>query len=109
MKQKYEPHGLTFARYPGCKCDIPAHNYAYSFAPKPDWPNYYATSQQIHQYMHEVADKYNCRQYIRLEHSIQRAVWNEQSSKWDLTVKDSHGTLFVDHADVFINAGGVLK
>jgi cation diffusion facilitator CzcD-associated flavoprotein CzcO len=31
-------------RYPGCQCDIPAHNYAYSFAANPAWPNYYATS-----------------------------------------------------------------
>lgn len=100
---------LTRDRYPGCKCDIPAHNYAYSFAPKPDWPNYYATSQQIHQYMHEVADKYDSRRYIRLGHSIQRAMWNEETSKWDLTVKDSGGRVFIDHVDVFINAGGVLK
>jgi cation diffusion facilitator CzcD-associated flavoprotein CzcO len=27
-------------RYPGCQCDIPAHNYAFSFEPNPKWPNY---------------------------------------------------------------------
>jgi cation diffusion facilitator CzcD-associated flavoprotein CzcO len=96
-------------RYPGCKCDIPAHNYAYSFEPKPDWPNYYATSQQIHQYMHEVADKYDCKKYIKLQHAIQEATWDEISTKWRLSVKDADGRTFVDHVDVFINAGGVLK
>ncbi|KAJ9608099.1 hypothetical protein H2200_007087 [Cladophialophora chaetospira] len=96
-------------RYPGCKCDIPAHNYAYSFAPKSDWPNYYATSQQIHKYMHEVADKYDCKRYIKLQHSIQEAAWNDESAKWRLSVEDAGGHTFIDHVDVFINAGGVLN
>lgn len=96
-------------RYPGCKCDIPAHNYAYSFAPKPDWPNYYATSQEIHQYMHDVAEKFDCKKYIKLQHSIQAARWNEAKAKWELEVKDGQGNIFSDDVDIFINAGGVLK
>lgn len=96
-------------RYPGCKCDIPAHNYAYSFAPKHDWPNYYATSQQIHKYMHETVAKYDCDKYVKLQHSIQRAVWQESKGKWELTVRDADGQTFIDEVDVFINAGGVLK
>lgn len=100
---------LILQRYPGCKCDIPAHNYAYSFAPKSDWPNYYATSKQIHQYMHEVVDKYDCRKYVKLQHSITRATWSDSEAKWALEVKEADGHEFVDEVDVFINAGGVLK
>lgn len=96
-------------RYPGCKCDIPAHNYAYSFAPKPDWPNYYATAEQIHQYMHDVADKYDCNKYIHYKHSINSAVWNENTAKWEVTVQKPDGSAFLDEVDIFINAGGVLK
>lgn len=100
---------LTRSRYPGCKCDIPAHNYAYSFAPNPDWPNYYATSEQIHKYMHEVADKYDCNQYIKYNHTIKSAIWNEDEAKWNITIQRTDGTTFLDKVDVFINAGGVLK
>ncbi|KAL4876146.1 hypothetical protein BJY04DRAFT_231971 [Aspergillus karnatakaensis] len=96
-------------RYPGCKCDIPAHNYAYSFEPKPDWPNYYATSQQIHEYMRGVADKYECNQYIRYQHTIKSAIWSEEKAKWELQVQQSNGAIFKDEVDVFINAGGVLN
>ncbi|KAL2853502.1 hypothetical protein BJX68DRAFT_264970 [Aspergillus pseudodeflectus] len=95
-------------RYPGCKCDIPAHNYAYSFAPNPAWPNYYATSEQIHAYMHNVADKYECKQYIRFRHTIRSAVWEEDKGKWVLEVENSEGRLR-DEVDVFVNAGGVLN
>lgn len=100
---------LYLHRYPGCKCDIPAHNYAYSFAPNPDWPNYYATAEQIHEYMHSVADKYDCKKYVKLQHSIQGARWNESKAKWDLEVKGPEGKVFSDEVDVFINASGVLK
>ncbi|KAL3455430.1 hypothetical protein BJX64DRAFT_297637 [Aspergillus heterothallicus] len=95
-------------RYPGCKCDIPAHNYAYSFAPNPAWPNYYATSEQIHAYMHDVADRYGCKQYIRYRHAIKSAVWNEEKAKWALEVENDGGR-FQDEVDVFVNAGGVLN
>uniref|UniRef100_A0A8H7KCV7 FAD/NAD(P)-binding domain-containing protein n=1 Tax=Bionectria ochroleuca TaxID=29856 RepID=A0A8H7KCV7_BIOOC len=97
-------------RYPGCKCDIPAHNYAYSFAPKPNWPNYYATSEQIHQYMHDVAKQYDCEKYVKYNHSIRSAAWVEDISKWQLTVEKTAKRLtFVDEVDIFINAGGVLN
>lgn len=95
-------------RYPGCQCDIPAHNYAYSFAANPQWPNYYATSEQIHAYMKDVAKQYEVEKYIRLQHSVERAVWNEKKGKWDLKIR-SGSTLFNDECDVFINASGVLK
>lgn len=26
-------------RYPGCACDIPSHNYQFTWEPNPDWTN----------------------------------------------------------------------
>lgn len=103
---------LTVAiyRYPGCQCDIPAHNYSFSFAPNPSWPNYYATSEQIHAYMKDVAEKYQVSQYIRLRHSVESAVWNEENGKWEIRVKNlNNGAVATDECDVFINASGILK
>jgi cation diffusion facilitator CzcD-associated flavoprotein CzcO len=34
-------------RYPGCACDVLAHNYTYSFEPKWDWSANYAGSEEI--------------------------------------------------------------
>ena len=96
-------------RYPGCQCDIPAHNYSYSFAPNPEWPNYYATSEQIHAYMEDVAKRYEVERYIRLRHSVESAVWNEMKGKWELQVRYGNGVVHKDECDVFINASGVLK
>lgn len=95
--------------YPGCKCDIPAHNYSFSFAANPAWPNYYATSEQIHGYMKDVARKYEVEQFIRYRHSVCSAVWREEDGKWEIKVQKEDGSVFTDVCDVFVNASGVLK
>lgn len=100
---------MQLNRYPGCKCDIPAHNYAFSFAANESWPNYYATAQEIHQYMHSVADKYDCNRFIKYQHAIKSAMWNEVKGKWELRVQRGDGKIVDDEVDVFVNAGGILK
>jgi cation diffusion facilitator CzcD-associated flavoprotein CzcO len=109
--EKNEDIGGTWLenRYPGCRCDIPAHNYSYSFCPNPAWPGYYATAEQIHAYMKDVEIKYDCGKYIKLEHRITSAIWQEHKGKWALKVKGADGVEFLDECDVFINAGGILK
>lgn len=59
--------------------------------------------------MRKVADKYDCNQYIRYQHTIKSAVWKEDKAKWEVQVQQSNGAVFKDEVDVFINAGGVLK
>lgn len=64
-------------KYPGCQCDIPAHNYAYSFEPNPDWPNYYAKAPQIYEYMKNTSKKYDVDRYMKFRHEIINALWDE--------------------------------
>ncbi|CAM1510709.1 Fc.00g010440.m01.CDS01 [Cosmosporella sp. VM-42] len=97
-------------RYPGCSCDIPAHNYAYSFAPNPAWTHYYASSSQIHQYMKAVSFKYKCDKYFTYRHRVTKANWDEETQKWNLNVSDLDRELdFSESCDILINAGGVLN
>lgn len=105
---QYNLSRLMQPRYPGCQCDIPAHNYAYSFEPNPEWPNYYATSKQIYDYVEKTAHKYSVEKYIQFRHRIEQALWDEEIGKWKVHVR-SGDRVFVDECDVFINAGSVLK
>ncbi|KAL4966984.1 flavin-containing monooxygenase [Aspergillus stella-maris] len=95
-------------RYPGCQCDIPAHNYAYSFEPNLEWPNYYATSKQIHDYLKKTAAKYDVERYIQYKHAVESARWDDVQGKWSLTVRNGDH-VFETQCDVFVNAGGVLN
>ena len=37
--------------YPGAACDVPSHLYSFSFAPKADWPDKYASQADILDYL----------------------------------------------------------
>ncbi|OAP56144.1 hypothetical protein AYL99_09323 [Fonsecaea erecta] len=100
---------LCIARYPGCQCDIPAHNYSYSFEPNPNWPGYYASSREIHDYMKQVIKKYDVGKYMHTSHEILSAVWNADRGRWNLRVRKPSGEEFDDHCEIFINAGGLLN
>ncbi|OQE04269.1 hypothetical protein PENSOL_c001G05270 [Penicillium solitum] len=122
-KEKMEHHQVNFQvyeknndlggtwllnRYPGCQCDIPSHNYAYSFDPKADWPGYYASSEQIFEYMKEVSARHGCDDCFTFGHEVTKAIWDDMEGKWRLTVM-ANGTQFDDYCHILINAAGILN
>ncbi|GAW11751.1 hypothetical protein ANO14919_011010 [Xylariales sp. No.14919] len=97
-------------RYPGCACDVPAHNYTWSFEPKLDWSSVYAPAKEIYGYFSGFAQKYNLHQYIRLQHQVIGAYWNHEKGEYDLNIKDTANNLVInDHCHILINACGVLN
>ncbi|KAE9408295.1 FAD/NAD-P-binding domain-containing protein [Gymnopus androsaceus JB14] len=96
-------------QYPGCRCDIPSVNYQMSWCPNPDWPEYYSTAKEIHQYYKRLVEKFNLGKYMRLSHEVVKADWAEDINKWRLTVVGPDGKQFEDECNVFINGGGVLN
>ncbi|KAI0410044.1 hypothetical protein F4802DRAFT_543132 [Xylaria palmicola] len=96
-------------RYPGCACDVPSHNYTWSFEPRHDWSSVYASASEIYDYFNAFADKYDLRQYVRLQHQVAGASWNSDKSEYDVAVKNADGVEIMDHCDILINASGVLN
>ena len=97
-------------RYPGCACDVPSHNYTWSFEPKLDWSAVYAGSGEIFEYFNSFAQKYRLHQYIKTSHQIVAAAWDDQHSGWNLTAKDLiSGNEVSDQCDILINASGILN
>lgn len=51
FENKYEPlpsfniqvRAYITHRYPGCACDIPSHNYQFTWEPNPDWTRLYVS------------------------------------------------------------------
>ncbi|THH13673.1 hypothetical protein EW146_g6563, partial [Bondarzewia mesenterica] len=66
-------------RYPGLACDIPSHC--------TQWSSFYAPGPEILAYMRRVAEKYKLSKYIRLQHELTHARWNETSGKWELRIR----------------------
>lgn len=69
-------------RYPGLAVDIPSFTYSYSFEPNPNWTRLYAPGAELKRYAEHVADKYQLRQYMRFNTTIERAVYDEQNQQW---------------------------
>ena len=81
-------------RYPGCQCDIPSHLYSFSFAPNPDWSRTYSKQAEIWDYMRRVAEDYGVMPYIRFEHEVTGAQWDEEAQHWSLA--SSRGEITAD-------------
>lgn len=97
-------------RYPGCACDIPAHNYTYTFEPKHDWSTAYADSDEIRQYFVAFSKKYALEKYFKLQHKVTGARWLNEKGEWKINVDDLRSRKTFDHTcDIFINAGGYLN
>ncbi|KAL6230334.1 hypothetical protein BDW75DRAFT_248777 [Aspergillus navahoensis] len=97
-------------RYPGCACDVPSHNYTWSFEPKADWSASYANSKEIFDYFDSFARKHGLRHYCRMRHQVIGAAWNTQHGGYDVRVRDLQlGQEWNDSCDILINAGGILN
>lgn len=96
-------------RYPGCACDVPAHNYTFSFEPKFDWSANYASSSEIFKYFSDFVEKYDLRQYISLEHEVVGAHWMGEDNEWSVTVRKPSGDTVERRCDFLINAAGILN
>ncbi|KAI0343446.1 FAD/NAD-binding domain-containing protein [Trametopsis cervina] len=97
-------------KYPGVACDVPAHSYVFTFAPNPDWSEFYASGHEIGEYVKGVAEKFELRAITKFNHRLTRAEWNEQDGKWHLNVQDANNDAeFTDNADVVISCTGVLN
>lgn len=97
-------------RYPGCRCDIPSHSYQFSWKPKHDWSNFFASAYEISAYLRQVCDDEGMRDTIKTSHQIVSARWIEGDAAWKLRVRNLEtGREFGDYANYLLDASGILK
>ncbi len=97
-------------RYPGCKCDIPSHNYQFSWRPNPTWSAFFAGATEIKQYLQSLTEAEQLMTAIKLSHQIIGAEWSEDEGQWLVRVKNvATGEVFDDHCNFLLNAAGILK
>ncbi|KAM0293660.1 hypothetical protein ACHAPM_011584 [Fusarium culmorum] len=96
-------------RYPGCACDIPAHNYVYSFEPNPSWSANYASSTEIFDYFSRFAVKYDLRKYIKTQHEVVGATWVEERACWVVSIRRPDNTILNQECDWLISGASILN
>ena len=91
-----------------CACDVPAHNYTWSFEPKKDFTAVYASAPELFKYFHDFGMKYDLYKFFKCNHQVVGATWNGDA--WDLEIEDrKNNKVIKDQADILINASGILN
>jgi cyclohexanone monooxygenase len=79
-------------RYPGARCDVESMQYSYSFSEELqqewNWSERYAPQPEILKYARHVADRFGLRADIVFNTRVERAVFDEDSSIWEVTTSD---------------------
>lgn len=90
--------------YPGCRCDIPSLLYSYSFAPKPDWEDHFATQPEIWRYLRDVTTAFELEPHIRYKTDVEACSWNKAQGHWFIETSDGRLT-----ARLLVTATGALN
>lgn len=86
----------------------PTVNYQFSWG-NTVWDKFYASAEEIFAYFKGLAVDYDLLKYVRLEHNVVSANWNDETAKWHVIVRGPDGKDVEDTCDVFVNASGFLS
>jgi cation diffusion facilitator CzcD-associated flavoprotein CzcO len=90
--------------YPGIACDVPSNLYSFSFALNPNWSKSYSPGPEILDYIRATAKKYGILPFIKFNHAVTEARWDDAAQLWHLQTPAGPYT-----ANVVIGAMGPLS
>jgi cyclohexanone monooxygenase len=92
-------------RYPGAECDVKSHLYSFSFELKTDWSRPFAGQPEILEYLDQVATKHGVKPFVRFNHTVRAAQWQDDAAEWTVTTTD--GQVF--RAPILISGMGMFN
>ena len=81
----------------------------FTWAKNPNWSRYYSGSEEIWQYLKDIAVKYDLEKYVKFKTTVRSATWDEEEGLWRLQLVGPDGVAFEDSCNVLVNGSGVLK
>ncbi|KAK7752722.1 hypothetical protein SLS62_005274 [Diatrype stigma] len=97
-------------RYPGCRCDVPSHNYQFSWRPNPSWSNFFSPAEEIERYLDTICEEEHMLDSIKLRHKVVGAWWDESRGLWDISIVNLEtGEEFRDEANFIVDGSGILN
>jgi 4-hydroxyacetophenone monooxygenase len=94
--------------YPGAGVDTPSHLYSYSFANE-DWSKHFELRDQIQHYFDDVLKRLGAAEKVRYETEVLRAVYDETSMTWRVSIRDRDGHEEELVTNILITAVGSLN
>jgi len=95
--------------YPGIAVDTPNHFYSYSFRVNPDWDHYFATGDEIIDYIRTCYREMGIADHMRFEEEVVSAIWDRDKALWHVTVRRKDGSEYRIDANAVVSATGLLN
>jgi len=95
--------------YPDLRVDVPNHFYSYSFAPNPDWSDYFARREELAAYIERCAVEYGIVPHLRFETEVLGADYDDASARWTLRIRTGDGRTETFVANAVVSAVGMLN
>jgi cation diffusion facilitator CzcD-associated flavoprotein CzcO len=95
--------------YPGAACDVPSHAYSLSYAQLTQWSRLCSPRDEILNYLHTVADRFDVRKYVRTSTFVTECRWDEASCTWTVRSRGADGAEATHEAEALVLATGQLN
>jgi 4-hydroxyacetophenone monooxygenase len=95
--------------YPGCRVDVANQFYSYSFERNPDWSEHYCGQPELQEYFARCANKYGVVDHIKFSTEVESAAFDEDQSRWRLSLRDADGHRHDVVANIVVSAVGQLN
>ncbi|PYH75266.1 flavin-containing monooxygenase [Aspergillus vadensis CBS 113365] len=96
-------------KYPGCGVDIPAAFYSLSFAPNPNFSNFFPKRDEVLHYINNVVSKYDLSRHLVGNTEWIGASWQDDDKTWLVKLRStSSGKEYTQRCNILVSAVGAL-
>ena len=95
--------------YPEARVDITNFIYQYSFINNYPWKSYFASRDELKDYIDHVVDSFELRPRIELQTKLTHARWNEARRRWDVTIERHNGRTEIFETNILLSAAGLFS
>lgn len=95
--------------YPGARVDITSFLYQFKFEKSYPWKSYFATQDELRDYVDYIVDKHRLRDRVSLNTKVTHAEWSAADAKWVLQIENPDGTAETLRSNFVISASGLFS
>ncbi len=95
--------------YPEARVDITTFLYQYKFVKNYPWKSYFATRDELKDYIDHVVDNFSIRNRIEISTKLTDAQWDDSQKRWQLVVERNDGETESFGANVVVTASGLFS
>ena len=95
--------------YPEARVDVSNFLYQYKFVKNYPWKSYFATRDEIKEYVNHVVDHFGVRDRISLNTELKSATWDETTKQWALEIKGPDGDNAKIQTNIIFSCAGLFN